>query len=124
NAQVINFDSLSTFPKSVVLRVYDVGMRVPLTVSEQIALAGLFNAEEEEVYDELQSGISEANIDAIRLNYVNSFNAILSRAKLEEYYDKKALGKANALAGVKSNMLQLKYNTDDTLVQYFKTIYA
>ena len=121
-AQVINTDSLNPYPESVVLKVFDVASKVPLTVTEQVALADLLTDEEQTLYNMVINGASATSIDSIKLSYKYRFNSLLTAAELDAYYTSKASKNAGRVARLTAAMLQQKYNTDGTLQQYFNNI--
>lgn len=122
-AQVLNYDTLSIYTQSVVLRVYDVGVRVPLTVEEQLTLANLFQAEENDLFNGVRDGKPVTWLDSTKTVYLNTFNVILAPSKRDTFYHNKALERSEVLSALTAKMLKRKYNTDDVMEQHFTTLY-
>ena len=122
NAQVINTDSLSPYPQSVVLKVFDVASKVPLAVNEQIALADLFSNEEQTLYNLIQNGADATAVDSAKLFYKYQFNSLLTAAELDAFYTARVWKDASRISRLTAAMLQQKYNTNGTLMQYFNRV--
>lgn len=122
-AQILSFDTLGDYSKSVQFRLHDVGASVNLTVEEQISLANLFEAEESELLDGVRNAKSSVWVDSVRVGYQNTFNALLASSKRDSFYQSKISERTEVMSALTTQMLKRKYNTDDAMEQHFATIY-
>lgn len=123
-AQFIDSALLSTYPSSVVMKVYDVASKVALSSAEQGLLADALKDQEDEISAAIFSGQVPAYIDSMKRRNISYFNSLLGKEKADEYYIKTGGGRAATTARLTADMLQWKYNSDSIMRSYFNQIYG
>lgn len=123
-AQTVDNSIISSYPKSVVIRVYDVASKITLSITEQQSLADLFKEEENDINILIISNATPSIIDSVKANYKSAFNQLLTSQQINNYYNARNAPKVNTTARLMAAMLQRKYNATVTMQQYFNQIYT
>ncbi len=123
-AQTIDTASLSSYPPSVIIKVYDVATKVALTSAEQILLADIYKSQEMELSAAILNGNGVTYVDSMKRRNIGYFNSLLTMPRADEYYIKNGGGRAATTARLTADMIQYKYNTDSIMRRYFNDIYG